>query len=218
MNTISHLRQTSLYLLEDIAFFQLKSSALALKEALARHCKYDPDQPRVPAGNSDGGQWTSEGDGERHPNSDLSVTWRRSQTLDTHYKKHGKNLNVTSAEDYAHQASEFRTRAQNEKLPAVVDKDGVTRYYDPKTNTFGSYNPDGTTRTYYKPEEGQEYFRRQMEKDVAKGGTIIHPLPPQPTDSGEGRNRGRGGGEGGGGPGGLGAPDHWYGPFDIPKL
>jgi len=26
-----------------------------------RACKYNPDQPRVPAGNSDGGQWTSDG-------------------------------------------------------------------------------------------------------------------------------------------------------------
>ena len=26
-------------------------------------CKYSPDQPRVSAGNSDGGQWTSEGGG-----------------------------------------------------------------------------------------------------------------------------------------------------------
>ncbi len=36
---------------------------LALAVPVPFH-KYSPDQPRVPAGNSDGGQWT-DGDGER---------------------------------------------------------------------------------------------------------------------------------------------------------
>jgi hypothetical protein len=34
--------------------------------------KYSPDQPRVPAGNSDGGQWTSGGgEGAGHDNGDV---------------------------------------------------------------------------------------------------------------------------------------------------
>jgi hypothetical protein len=40
----------------DFAALKMKWSGLKFA-ALAR--KYDPDQPRVPAGNSDGGQWTS---------------------------------------------------------------------------------------------------------------------------------------------------------------
>lgn len=42
----------------DLAAFRLKSSGMKFA-ALAR--KYDPNQPRVPAGNPDGGQWTSTG-------------------------------------------------------------------------------------------------------------------------------------------------------------
>ena len=34
--------------------------------------------------------------------------------------------------------------------PTKVDDNGVTRVYDPRTNTFGAYNADGTTRTFYK--------------------------------------------------------------------
>jgi len=33
--------------------------------------KYDPDEPRVPAGNPDGGQWTSEGEGNDSDTEDL---------------------------------------------------------------------------------------------------------------------------------------------------
>jgi hypothetical protein len=40
--------------------------AQARPESVVR--KYDPNQPRVPAGNPDGGQWTSEGgDSENNP-------------------------------------------------------------------------------------------------------------------------------------------------------
>ncbi len=39
------------------------SGRLALYEELERRAGFNPNQPRVPAGNSDGGQWTSEGSG-----------------------------------------------------------------------------------------------------------------------------------------------------------
>lgn len=35
-----------------------------------RHGHYNPNQPRVPAGNSDGGQWTGRGEGSTHARSD----------------------------------------------------------------------------------------------------------------------------------------------------
>lgn len=35
--------------------------------------KYNPDQPRVPAGNPDGGEWTSEGDSSAAPANDSRV-------------------------------------------------------------------------------------------------------------------------------------------------
>lgn len=47
------------------------------------------------------------------------------------------------------------------KHQVKVDEDGVIRVYDSDTNTFGSYNSDGTTRTYFKPEDGQAFFDSQ---------------------------------------------------------
>ena len=38
------------------------------------------------------------------------------------------------------------------------DADGTLRIYDRGTNTFGSYNPDGSTKTFYKPEGGANYW------------------------------------------------------------
>ena len=42
-----------------------------------------------------------------------------------------------------------------------VDEKGITRVYDAARNLFGSYNPDGTTKTYFAPTGGQAYFDKQ---------------------------------------------------------
>lgn len=61
-------------------------------------------------------------------------------------------------------ASDFLQRAQKERLPTKIDKDGVMRAYDPATNTFGAYNPNGTTRTFFKPDRGPKYWDDQPGK------------------------------------------------------
>lgn len=50
------------------------------------------------------------------------------------------------------ESSNFLVRSQREKLPTKIGPDGTIRVYDYKTNTFGSYRPDGTTKTFYKPD------------------------------------------------------------------
>jgi pyocin large subunit-like protein len=42
-----------------------------------------------------------------------------------------------------------------------VDSNGNVRVYDPNTNTFGSYNSDGSTKTYFKPSRGIDYWNGQ---------------------------------------------------------
>ena len=66
---------------------------------------------------------------------------------------------ATSEEEYARIAHEFYL---NKGLcQASVDKEGITRVYDAARNLFGSYNPDGTTKTYFAPTGGQAYFDNQ---------------------------------------------------------
>ncbi len=66
----------------DATLLALRSEVSALRFTLAlRHAgelarfdaKYSPDQPRVPAGSSDGGQWTDGGGGESFDDDDNSV-------------------------------------------------------------------------------------------------------------------------------------------------
>lgn len=80
--------------------------------------------------------------------------------LDDHLRRHGGDFGAKSADDYAAQASDFLQRSQRQRLPTKIDADGVVRVYDPRSNTFGAYNPSGTTRTFFKP-KSRTYFDRQ---------------------------------------------------------
>ena len=101
------------------------------------------------------GGFTAEGAGE----AEGSLNWGNQDTLEKHYKDHGSDFGSSSPEEYAQSAHDFYLNRGEYEVK--VDSSGVTRVYDPATNTFGSYNPDGTTRTFYKPTAGQGYFDRQ---------------------------------------------------------
>jgi RHS repeat-associated protein len=88
-------------------------------------------------------------------------SWGNAGELARHFRDHGSDFGARTADEYAAKASDFLQRALRERLPTKIDSDGVIRVYDPRSNTFGSYNPDGTTRTFYKPETKGAYWKKQ---------------------------------------------------------
>jgi hypothetical protein len=89
-----------------------------------------------------------------------SESWGNPDSLASHFAVHGADFGATSAEDYANQASEFFQQGIQENMPIKIDEEGVIRIYDPQTNTFGAYNPSGTTRTFFQP-TSPTYWLRQ---------------------------------------------------------
>ena len=88
--------------------------------------------------------------------------WGNPATLQDHFQRHGADFGAQSEQEYAQMAHDFYLRAQQENLQTKVDpRDGTIRVYDPQTNTFGSYNANGSTRTFFKPTAGQAYFDGQ---------------------------------------------------------
>jgi pyocin large subunit-like protein len=86
--------------------------------------------------------------------------WGNPKTLARHFRDHGADFGAKNADDYARQASDFLRSSQAGGLPTKIDADGVIRVFDPKSNTFGAFNPDGTTRTFFKP-SSPTYWDRQ---------------------------------------------------------
>jgi RHS repeat-associated protein len=78
--------------------------------------------------------------------------WGRAATLADHFLRHGAGVGASTAEEYAQGASSLFVRSQVEGLPTKIDAAGVIRVYDPANNWFGSFNPNGTTRTFFAPE------------------------------------------------------------------
>lgn len=86
-------------------------------------------------------------------------TWGNQNTLDDHFQRHGGDFNCKDSTEYAQKANDLFKNKSNYQVK--IDDNGVTRVYDSATNSFGSYNPDGTTKTFFKPTGGQSYFDSQ---------------------------------------------------------
>jgi hypothetical protein len=91
-----------------------------------------------------------------------SESWANTQTLQRHLRDHGADFAVADADEYALLASTFFQRGGIEGLPTRITDAGVIRIYDPSTNTFGSFDASGQTKTLYKPSgDGLAYWSRQ---------------------------------------------------------
>lgn len=94
-----------------------------------------------------------------------AATWGNPASLRDHFERHGADFGARSAEDYAAQAWRFRQRARAGGLQVKVDEDGVQRVFDPATRAFAAYNPDGTTKTFFRPSRA-DYFEGQPGRKV----------------------------------------------------
>jgi len=84
--------------------------------------------------------------------------------LDEHFEKHGAEFGNITKQDYLHQAQLLRDTAPGGPVLQAVRTDGVTTRYDRQTGAFIAFNRNGTIRTFFKPNDGERYFRRQAER------------------------------------------------------
>ncbi len=92
-------------------------------------------------------------------------TWGNISSLPDHFARHGGDFAAKSEDDYAAQAWRFRERATADHLPMKLDTDGTVRVFDPKSRAFASFNRDGTTKTYFRPDSAS-YWQRQPGKPI----------------------------------------------------
>lgn len=87
-------------------------------------------------------------------------TWGSMPSLQDHFDRHGSDFRAKDPDDYARMAWEFLQRGKRGEVLVKIDDEGVMRLWDPKSRAFGSYNPNGTTKTYFRP-NSRDYFERQ---------------------------------------------------------
>jgi pyocin large subunit-like protein len=93
-----------------------------------------------------------------------NVGFVNERRLDEHYDKHGGEFGRITRQDYLRQAQLLRDTQVGGPVLQTVRADGVTTRYDRQTGAFIAFNPNGTIRTFFKPNDGERYYRRQAER------------------------------------------------------
>jgi len=96
-------------------------------------------------------------------------SWARPDEFADHYQRHAPGLGARSPEEYVNKAQELLRRSERGVLQRKIDDNGVTRVRDPINNLFGSYNLDGTIRTFLRMpggEKGLRYWMKQPGKPL----------------------------------------------------
>jgi hypothetical protein len=90
-----------------------------------------------------------------------SVGFVDSRRLEEHYEKHGAEFGHITKQDYLRQAQLLRDARVGGPVLETVRADRVTTRFDRDTGAFIAFNHDGTIRTFFKPNDGERYYRRQ---------------------------------------------------------
>ncbi len=93
-----------------------------------------------------------------------SVGFADSRRLDEHFEKHGAEFGRITKQDYLRQAQLLRDARVGGPILETVRADGVTTRFDKQTGAFIAFNPNGVIRTFFKPNDGERYYRRQAER------------------------------------------------------
>jgi pyocin large subunit-like protein len=88
--------------------------------------------------------------------------FRTLHLLDEHFVKHGHEFgNNITREQYLHMAQQLRDSRPGKNVLEAKRPDGGGSKFDRRYNWFVAYDPDGTLRTFFIPNEGIRYFERQ---------------------------------------------------------
>lgn len=81
-----------------------------------------------------------------------TANWGNPATLPDHFSRHGPDFTWRSADEYARLAQDWKNANYRDPQVQVKEDSNTLRMWNPRTNTFGSYNKyNGATRTFYMP-------------------------------------------------------------------
>lgn len=101
---------------------------------------------------------------EAGPGWGASVGFADQRRLDEHYQKHGHEFGRMTRQDYLRQAQLLRDAKVGGPILETVRRDGVVTRFDRDTGAFIAFSSNGIIRTFFKPNDGERYYRRQAER------------------------------------------------------
>ena len=92
------------------------------------------------------------------------VGFHSRRQLGEHFGKHGADFAPMTVQEYLRAAQALRDAPVGGAIEEIRRPDGTTSRYDRATGAFIAFNADGTIRTFFKPNNGEAYFRRQAQR------------------------------------------------------
>jgi pyocin large subunit-like protein len=89
------------------------------------------------------------------------------ENADYQFGKNGKDFGAATEADYVARAHAF-VDAPPQGVQKLARSNGDQLIYDAKTNTFAVATKDGAPRTMFKPRDGANYWRQQVEREQAR--------------------------------------------------
>ena len=90
--------------------------------------------------------------------------FRSRAQFEEHYVKHGAEFGHISSQEYLRLAQELRDAPAGGPILESRRPDGQFSRFDRRGGYFGAYNRDRTIRTFFIPNDGERYFRRQAQR------------------------------------------------------
>lgn len=91
--------------------------------------------------------------------SDVGFASRKK--LQEHFEKHGREFGASNEGEYLELAQTLRDRPAGGDVLETTRRDGVITRFDRRSGAFLAFNDDRTIRTFFKPNDGENYFHRQ---------------------------------------------------------
>lgn len=100
--------------------------------------------------------------------STAAVGFRSPRRLAEHYAKHGSEFGQISRAEYLRRAQQLRDAPLGDEILELRRGDGTTSRFDRASGAFIAFDADGTIRTFFRPNDGEAYFRRQARRRAAR--------------------------------------------------
>ncbi len=112
------------------------------------------EAPKAAAKNADG-----------LPLSTSKVGFTSRRSWESHYEKHGHEFGSIDADEYLARAKALRDAPLSaDILEHLRAADGVYCRFHKKSGGFIAYHDDKTIRTFFRPNDGEAYYRRQLDR------------------------------------------------------
>lgn len=92
------------------------------------------------------------------------IGFRSGRRLDEHYLKHGHEFGSPTREEYLRMAQTLRDAPVGGAILEARRDDGVVTRFDRTSGAFIAFDSHGIIRTYFRPNDGEAYFRRQARR------------------------------------------------------